>query len=360
MKRWFWVALALCAAWGCGKQAIDLGSNNGGDGGSTGSASGGMVQPDKCHGSGMGRDASAGGGPDARAQPAVCSSTADCSPPDVCVMLPGGNSSGSSSSGGGTGFCGNPCQSDCDCPAWLTCQQGLCAQCSTCPAGQQCTWATGPGGGPANCSTNSTCSLGSYCVGSCEPIMICAPCYGPCPACTSNSQCNGGQVCIGQSCQACTSDDQCGPSAKCQATHSGMQCTCTQDADCGTGESCASGICSPGPEPSCFTLNSCQNGQVCINGACGACSSFEDCNTSPYGGPRRLMGLACINGACSACSTNSQCGGGQACVGGTCGTCSTDGQCGGSGKCSNGYCVCTSDSQCQAGQRCGAGVCVEM
>jgi hypothetical protein len=297
---------------------------------------------------GFGLDGSPGVSP--TGLPPACASTS-CNAPEVCVALPGTNAS-----------CGPPCQTQSDCPAWLTCQGGICAQCSQCPAGQQCTWTTPPRG--TSCSSNAACGLGGYCQGGiCAPIEVCAECTGGCTTCTSNRQCNSGQVCVGQTCQACTSDGQCGPSAVCQATHSGMQCTCSQDTDCSSGETCASGVCSSSGLSGCASPgpgSACPAGQACINGACGACSTFEDCNTQPFGLPGQLSGLACIDGVCAACSTNAQCGGGMACVGGTCGTCSTNAQCGPSGQCTDGYCACSSGQQCASGQRCGSGVCVSM
>jgi hypothetical protein len=311
-------------------------------------------------------DGQTGPGPDGSSPPPPpppgCTNTT-CTSPQVCISLPGST----------TGTCGPPCQGDGDCPGWLTCQSGSCTQCyqtavgdagmsvSSCAAGQQCTWATPPRG--AQCSSNAACGLGGYCQGgNCAPIEVCAECLGGCTTCTSNAQCNAGEVCEGQLCVTCTSNSQCGSSATCTATHTGMQCTCTQNTDCASGETCSSGICSPNGGGGCATggPSSCQNGQACINNACGPCSTFEDCNTNPYGGPGQLSGLACIGGVCTACTSNSQCGGGMACVGGTCGTCSTNTQCGATGQCTDGYCACTTSSQCGSGQRCGWGVCVSM
>jgi hypothetical protein len=378
MRWWLLFVAALAVAVGCRSQTLDSGSNTGApDGGSqdgsiasssssggSNSSSGGGAHPNKCHGSGTSPDASTGGGPDAMGQPAVCTSNGDCSPSDVCVVELG--APGLYDGGASAGTCGPPCQSDCDCPAWLTCQGGVCTDCSnsSCGAGQTCAPLAfgGPNGGCG--SGNTACPLGQYCYANfptgCNSILVCVECQGGCPACASNRQCSSGQVCVGGKCQQCTADSQCGPSAKCQASHTAIQCTCSADTDCASGDTCQSGICGPG-NTGCGTgpRPSCPNGQACINGACGPCSSFEDCNNTSSPGVG-LPGLACVNGACTACSSNSQCGGGQACVGGTCGACVTNAQCGQNGQCRFGYCTCTSDAQCSAGQRCGWGVCVEM
>jgi hypothetical protein len=351
----------------CGSgQDASVGHDSAAPGYDSGGDSSAGSKANKCHGSGAAEDASSRGALDAMAQPTSCTISAQCVAPDVCNMLPGSI----------PGQCGPACESDCDCPAWLTCQDGLCSQCSIpgasfdapewvgCPAGQWCSVVSPPAG--HGCTSSPECGLAGYCQGgNCWPIHVCTECYGDCQSdasiveCASNGQCAAGQVCVGNTCQTCTSDSQCGPTAKCTATHTGVQCTCSQAADCAPGATCASGVCASGGVTGC-AVNGCQDGQACVNGACGACSTFEDCNTATFGGPMALPGLACNNGVCSACSSNSQCGGGQACVGGTCGTCATSAQCGPSGQCSDGYCICSTDAQCQAGQRCGAGVCVEM
>ena len=182
---------------------------------------------------------------------------------------------------------------DCDCPAWLTCQGGLCAQCSTCPAGQRCIGVTL--GGPGSCATSAACGLGGYCVGAhpgpddsgtgiCLPIHICVECAGGCQTCNSNTQCSPGEVCVGEACTMCTADSQCGPTAKCEATHTSEQCTCSKTTDCACGETCQSGICAPPGGSGCGLGpgSECDRGLACINGVCGQCTSFEDCNTDPY------------------------------------------------------------------------------
>jgi hypothetical protein len=282
-------------------------------------------------------------------------SAAECAAPDVCVLVPGS----------AIGRCGSRCESDHDCAAWFTCQNGVCAGCSTCPAGQMCSSVlrgpVGVSGGECPLGTYATTSEetgGVIVVGGCQGIELCRECVGPCADCTSNSQCGQGQVCADGRCVACSSDGQCGPSAKCEPTHTGTQCTCFETKDCAPGESCQSRVCTPLPTPSCYGLMppACAPGQACIGGACGACSTFEDCNTASFGA--QLSGLTCIAGVCSACTANSQCGGGEACVQGTCGTCSANAQCGPAGQCSRGVCACSTDGQCGAGQRCGWGVCV--
>jgi Cys-rich repeat protein len=366
----------------CGGQTAQLGGTAGdggqgnGDASSTSGEGGTTGTPTSCHGSPVIRPANAapgtpaacavtvvetGGGDDggstddgsADATPTMTTTSTGCSDSEVCFYLPGSHA----------GQCEPACQSDCDCPAWLSCQNGTCAQCGgdtyTCPAGTSCSWATSPE--PAPCSADSECANAGYCQdGMCEPYFRCVACVGDCPKCTSNAQCGAGEVCDGETCNACSSDSQCGPQAKCTATHTGFQCTCSGDADCASG-ACASGVCeAPSPTTaSCNAGASCPKGQGCVNGVCGACSTFEDCNPTSRGAFGPLSGFACVNGTCAACTTNSQCGGGQACVGGTCGTCATNSQCGPTGTCTDGFCTCSADSQCASGQRCGQGVCVE-
>jgi hypothetical protein len=324
MFRWLALGLAcaLGMAWACGN-AI----NGGGNGLEGGSADGGLGAP--------------------------C--TSDCAAPYRCNVVPGTE----------TGVCVAACGSDGDCPAFLTCKTGLCAadcsEASGCAGGQSCSGLIeGPFGG--ECQSNADCRLGAYCLqreGMCMPYMVCIECVGGCPTCTANWQCGQGQVCTDGTCQTCTSDSQCGPSAKCSATHSSFQCTCSKDGDCATMETCNDGVCAHGNANVDDPDASCKAGKVYMDGKCGGCSTFEDCNPGANG-PRVLPGLACVDGVCTHCTANSQCGGGQACVDGTCGTCITSAQCGPGGSCMDGFCTCTSSAQCAAGQRCGAGVCVPM
>jgi hypothetical protein len=297
--------------------------------------------------------------------------TPSCSPPcaarQMCIGLPGSP----------TTFCGNACQSDHDCPAFLICRNGAClAACSPssssgCAAGEYCAPAVSAGG---ECTSNTDCSFGSYCdsdagtspgMGGCESFSSCAACrVGTCPVCTANSQCGAGQVCADGTCQTCTSDGQCGPNAQCTPTHTAFECTCSDDSDCDTHENCQSGVCA---SAGCHFSSDggdfreydggCHWGQACKDDMCVACSTIADCYLP--GSPSSL-GYTCVHGTCTSCSTNSDCGGGQTCVQGSCGTCVASSQCGPSGNCVDGYCTCTSDDQCADAQRCGAGVCVAM
>jgi hypothetical protein len=365
--------LALTA---CQAQVADLGGKDGGGGSDSPTRSGdsSTVTPrvDVCKGAGAKGDGGAGdtGGPIQ-----LCTASSDCTAPEVCIMLPGSNAQ-VSVDGGGTapeGHCGAACETDCDCPAWLSCKSGLCSQCapsanepaSECPLGQICSWLVTPES--RSCSSNDDCSLGNFCdFGNCTAYEGCTACTSGnnCPTCTTNSQCDVGQVCADGKCTTCSSDSQCGPSAKCSATHTAVQCTCSGDAGCASDEMCSSGICTAATPSGCGGLGiftSCPTGQACIAGACGACATFADCNNAPYGSqPQSPSGFACIDGVCKPCTSNSQCGGGEACVGGTCGTCATNEQCGPSGDCFYGFCICTTDGDCAEGQRCGAGVCVEL
>src|SRR5580704_11375561 len=111
-----------------------------------------------------------------------CTDSAPCTAPAVCNMLPGTT----------TGYCGAACQSNADCPAWLTCSGGTCSQCTTCPAGQSCSPVTTafpflpgpPGLGGGQCTSSSACSDGEYCSngqsggGSCQAYEACQDCAG--------------------------------------------------------------------------------------------------------------------------------------------------------------------------------------
>jgi hypothetical protein len=348
-----WVALVL-AVGACHGQLASLGGDDGG-----------MRLPD---GRVVGGDVCKGIGATRPALPATsgalqsCEDSSQCTKPDVCVKFPGAGAPVAVDAGKkeDAGFCGPACESDCDCPAWMTCRSGLCSECGglfvegtpsvQCSGSDTCQpyFQAFPG----TCRSNADCPIGSYCGGGrCAPHTGCVACLSDCVACDQNSQCQPGQVCDKGKCATCTSDEQCGPAAKCQVTHVGTQCTCASDTDCQSGTICYEGLCTIEVDSGSW------NGGECL-----PCGSFFDCNggrnprqTPPPAG----FGLACIAGACTACTANSQCGGGEACVAGTCGTCAADSQCGASGRCYYGYCVCTSDAQCDTGQRCGAGVCVE-
>ncbi|MBI3052104.1 hypothetical protein HYY74_06665 [Candidatus Woesearchaeota archaeon] len=98
----------------------------------------------------------------------------------------------------------------------------------------------------------------------------------------------------------------------------------------GTLNPCPSGQCVA--PPACSQASPCQEGQVCVDGACvQRCLADTACNSNQR----------CLNGACSsACVYNSQCSSGQKCVAGVC------------------QAACASDAQCESDKRCIAGLCI--
>lgn len=162
---------------------------------------------------------------------------------------------------------------------------------------------------------------------------------------------------------------------------------CQTSADCGVGEDCFSGRCSPVATGRCQDDSDCPASLTCDGGACVArreqadhplCSSSGNCSSDEV----------CLVGRCrqTACMESNQCPGDAVCVAGLCRYapfcesegdcalvygacedgrcepgCSTNRECGGSSNtaCELGECVltCASTQQCETGQRCIGGLC---
>lgn len=154
------------------------------------------------------------------------------------------------------------------------------------------------------------CTMDSHC-----PGALCAEAGGDCVTgtedCASTSDCSSG-VCYGATGSA----------------NSGVCVQCSQDSDCGVGNSCVNFACQSGGgcNPPCGTGNTCQNG-VCVpdstgncNPACGAgeiCDpNLNQCVPDTGGGcsPACASGEQCLGGICS-CDVTGTCPAGQFCLG---------------------------------------------
>ena len=184
---------------------------------------------------------------------------------------------------------------------------------------------------------------------------------------------------------------------------------CTNNADCGEGNTCENNRCVPLPAPPapCTTNNECAT-NLCDTGTCeyvppgdictgnhqcesGVCNTATNtCTVLPPGEPctqddqctsnscrnnicvctedRQCTSDRCVNGTChhtspgDPCTDNRQCQT-NVCIANTCGTlppkhyCTANNQCT-SNSCQNNTCVCTSNSHCPSGQDCNsAGEC---
>jgi hypothetical protein len=275
------------------------------------------------------------------------------------------------------------------------CVSGKCAQ-GTCHAN-------------ADCGTNGQiCNASSQCVGCGTDDAACKASYGNAYICvgggcvtgtchtsgecsTDNKACNASHVCA-----ACTSDAECAgyPQARiCDAgacivgtchdnagCSDGKICTgntcvaCTTDPQCGTGQVCVNGACTPG---NCRDVTPCMATQrVCLSNSCAACANDPQC-VAGYGNNHICQSGKCVAGncrvkgdctptnqicntaqlACGDCTSDTQCvteyGAGHICLGGVCttGTCHTAAMCGTGQLCNQATHTCggcgTSDAACK-------------
>ena len=278
------------------------------------------------------------------------------------------------------------------CTDGVCCNQACGGQCEACDvAGSEgaCTPVAGnPHGGRAACETD-----GSSCGGSCDGTHA-GGCSYPTTSCRSGS-CSAGLATVGASCDGaghCPVEQTVSCSPYVCGTSSCLG-NCSVDADCGAGNWCSAGVCSPlrnggeacGGASECAT-GSCVDGVCCdtaCNGQCEACDVPGSAGTcTPVAGAP--------HGARAACATDgSACGGAcdgtnatscaypaaeTTCRGGTCaaGVATDAAACDGAGSCPAAQQVncapyacgatacrgdCNADGDCAAGNYCAAGVC---
>lgn len=172
-------------------------------------------------------------------------------------------------------------------PATTACGDGGCT--STC-TGAGCS--PPPRTEPYVCAPGVTCQPWQSCL---EGICIGDP---PTTTCTTDAECASGEICASGLCFVppsggplpCAADADCGPGAICE----GQLClvttgtpVCTADADCGAGLACEAGLC------------------------VSLCTSDADC----------VPGESCVGGVChetTPCTADTDCTGGEVCVAGTC------------------------------------------
>jgi len=179
-------------------------------------------------------------------------------------------------------------------------------------------------GGPTGCRSPSDCSGGQTCAvdGTCQP--------GDCSqvGCVDGYTCkvqNGTASCVATGdggtdsgpapYSGCFADSDCsglGAGAKClDATCTAPANQCADETQCGTGEQCVQGVCTP----SCGGTAACPTGYSCDSN--NVCTGNPDSCTTP-GGSCGSNGI-CIEGHCDAkCGPNNSCSNGLVCVNGGC------------------------------------------
>ncbi|MBI5482182.1 MAG: hypothetical protein HY906_25225, partial [Deltaproteobacteria bacterium] len=299
--------------------------------------------------------------------PSSCTSDANCVAADycngsTCVVALGQGSACARNRQCATGFCvdgyccNTPCGGGCDvCSATA----GTCTVVSAGSAGANpaCSPYLCNGASPAcpaTCSADTDCATGYFCnSGTCVAALASGS------ACSRTRQCSS-DYCVGNVCcaTACTSACQtcsatpgtctvvaagspgtpsCSPYL-CNGTNASCPTSCTSDANCVSGDYCASNLC----------VSKKANGAICT--AANQCQSNK-----------------CVDGYCC----NSDCAGGcdRCDVGGSQGTCTivAAGNAGANPSCSPYVCsgtsancptTCTGDSGCIAGDYCASGSCV--
>ncbi|MFH1434316.1 MAG: VCBS repeat-containing protein [Pseudomonadota bacterium] len=151
--------------------------------------------------------------------------------------------------GGGPGTTGvgrgEPCETETDCLAGLTCHGGICDVCPT-PCGSDCCWAD-----------NQECVEG-VCVAGCETVMCAGVCCGADEVCINDLCCPAGRKC-GDQC--CWETEQCGADGcvPCLTSLCGGLC-------CPDGEECWLGVCCA--EDNKCAGACCEDGFACVRGEC--------------------------------------------------------------------------------------------
>lgn len=244
----------------------------------------------------------------------------------------------------GVSICGQSCDNDTNpCPDGYSCLP------VDSRVGSQCI----PSGGSCAGCLVTPCPAGQYCNAAsteCEDIGE------TCDSCAADAGCADGSVCArlgGQNAclPGCTTSEDCGAGSTCQSLSGKM--ACAPDAGCGSSCSldpadCVAPLAVLDPSRcicvGCVDTSDCPDGRVCTSG--GNCvSGGRPCSTTA-----ECDGGYCQGGVCVECLTPGDCGPEELCVAGACEACTCpEGQ-----RCdSAGNCVevpdpssCTSDSQC--------------
>ena len=194
----------------------------------------------------------------------------------------------------------NPCTHD-SCSIVTGCSYmvhaGVCDDGDPCTLGDSCVNGLCVPGLQLNCEDNNPCTADACTgAGQCEHISLAGACDDG-NACTEGEQCLGG-ACIGglalqcDDANVCTTDS-CDPAGGC--VHSLNTAPCSDGDPCTFNDSCAAGICFPGPELDCNDGNPCTSDTCTQAGTCahpsieGNCTDGNACTFDEY----------CQNGQCT-------------------------------------------------------------
>ena len=169
---------------------------------------------------------------------------------------------------------------------------------------------------------------------------------GECTTATQNDDCVS-NLCVDNYCVDCVALDGCGAERICNInTHLCTEGDCVSNNHCGI-------------------FNDLEQGWICDQSSCRACSSDDDCVLSGYPTNSICEAGSCVVG----CGENGDCDS-QLCVNNRCTTCTLDGNCGGGRECDepndggSGHCFigsCAEDSDCALAQPdpCQRGECLQ-
>jgi hypothetical protein len=207
------------------------------------------------------------------------------------------------------------------------------------------------------------------CSGTCTSANPChtaaISCAGANPTCTDTgnvpdgTSCGTDLVCGGGTCNACTSGQACTPANPCHA--GSISCTTGFPVCVDTGTNLANGT-------------TCGTGQVCLNGACNACSASQPCSLVPPANECHVGTTDCSTGTqlcvdtlqirpAGAACTGGVCNGAEVCIactpGASCSLVAPANEChAGAIDCTTGASVCVDTGQnLAAGSACTGGVC---
>ena len=151
-----------------------------------------------------------------------------------------------------------------------------------CTTGDTCALGECEGTGDLNCEDGNSCTEDS-----CDPQTGCthAPGEGACDdqnPCTANDQCVQG-ICKGLGLTNCNdqdicTDDWCDPSEGC--VHQPNQVPCSDGNICTVGDTCADGLCTPGPALSCDDSNVCTDDSCDVDLGCQHTDNEALCDDS--------------------------------------------------------------------------------